>query len=634
MSIKTGNKTIAGDGSIPGVLIDNSLGHIFQSLDLTIHRGTQRCNGVIFDVSEKLKEKFVEFDKSGGMETFKSSPENSRGIPYISFEEYENLLEQNIDTKGNKSCGFFGYDKDSGQARTPTIAEGTVLAQAVMNGNLMQWLRDAVPNITGNDQGGINHKDDPDQATGAFSMNTYKNTISSIGSGSNYGLRNSFFDASKSNEVYGRDNEDELRPKQIRYPFLVVVDTIHSTSNTVDRLITENSYAPYLFFHSVSNYIIKDLSMINASKFEWLDGKIYSVAYQELLKEYNSLDSIEKTLTVQGISVEYKLTPKKYRITLSDQEDKITELYDTLHSADYFILDTNNKRFKLPRKNYRKLIHNYKQGFEYYNVYSDGWCEQGGQMALGTTGVDLRIAMIDENYFVGITSTSYSYTAGVTDSVRVRTSTHLTLSRSYNGSNNFAAGTIVDYFLEGYCNTELLDLPFEYEYYYLGRFDKSFEDNSLTQAVFYLQEEIQSLKSRLGGGRVITLLASKDATDDDPTWYKIWSNGDLEQGGIATISQIPQPISFMYQFKDTNYFLNPVGFDFLGITSQGYTSSQIGFICELYGTKTVSEFKATGIAINQSGTMSITSLISGAKINWEAKGKIDKSSYTELEFTE
>lgn len=240
MSIKQGNKTIAGDGTVSGVLVDNSLGHIFQSVDLTVHSGTQRCDGTIFTASKKLKEKFEEFTASGGMTTFSSNPENSRGIPFVSFTEYEAILTANVDAKGGKNCGFFGYNPETEEARTPTIAEGTVLAQAVMNGNLLQWMRDALPNIVG-EVGAVGNVGatifrDP---SGSFGTKVAYHFSSSPGAPTN-DLFNLTFDASKSNKLYGRDNEDELRPKAIRYPFLVVVDIFYSSvsSTSLDALVT------------------------------------------------------------------------------------------------------------------------------------------------------------------------------------------------------------------------------------------------------------------------------------------------------------------------------------------------------------------------------------------------------------
>ena len=480
MSIKQGNKTIAGDGTVSGVLIDNSIGHIYQSVDLTVHIGTQRCSGTIFTASSKLKEKFQEFQNSGGMETFNSNPENSKGIPYVSFTDYDTILNANVDAKGNKSCGFFGYNAETGEARTPTIAEGTVLAQAVMNGRLMQWLRDAAPAIVGstNDNDRGTHK----FGTGAFSARTEKTTFAGVVVDVINAKLGYNFDASHCNEVYGRDNEDELRPKSIRYPFLIVVDSYHSTSTSIDNLIKKNTFKPFLFSSTVSNYLVNDNSYINASKFEWIDGKIYTVAYQELLKSYNDLNSVDKIDTIQDISVNYKLTSKKYKIALVDQEENITNLYNTLHSADYFILDITGKRFKLPRKNARKLLYNYKVSPTFYNIYSDRYCEQGGNMKLGTAGITLPITMEDDDYFVTSTPMTPGYTASTEDHIRTHTKTTLAITRVYNGNNNFDSGAIVKWLVEGYCDTSNLDLPFENEYYYLGNFSSSWEDNSLRES--------------------------------------------------------------------------------------------------------------------------------------------------------
>lgn len=47
----------------------------------------------------------------------------------------------------------------------------------------------------------------------------------------------------------------------------------------------------------------------------------------------------------------------------------------------------------------------------------------------------------------------------------------------------------------------------------------------------------------------------KSYSDEDGNFYRIYSDGWCEQGGIATSSEIDTSINFLKPFKDTNYNL-------------------------------------------------------------------------------
>ena len=94
-----------------------------------------------------------------------------------------------------------------------------------------------------------------------------------------------------------------------------------------------------------SDHILNDQSWLRADTFSWQNGTTYSQAYNELLSEYNNSASTAKT---EG-SITYKHTPKGYKIALANQETAILNKYNSDGIAWYYILDTTNKKFKLPR---------------------------------------------------------------------------------------------------------------------------------------------------------------------------------------------------------------------------------------------------------------------------------------------
>lgn len=109
----------------------------------------------------------------------------------------------------------------------------------------------------------------------------------------------------------------------------------------------DNGYE--LFQASWFDHKPESVSWLRADTFSWQDGDVYFAAYNELFAQYTAETSVEETNTVGSVSVTCKRTPKGYKICAPDQADNIAALYENTGVAWYYILDTENKRFKLPR---------------------------------------------------------------------------------------------------------------------------------------------------------------------------------------------------------------------------------------------------------------------------------------------
>ena len=102
---------------------------------------------------------------------------------------------------------------------------------------------------------------------------------------------------------------------------------------------------PYSLFDSkYSDHELNNLSWLK-SEGQWNAKAVYTDAYNELLTEYNNSAISEE---IEG-SITFKRTPKGYKIALADQEAAIDTKYATDGIAWYYILDTANTQFKLPR---------------------------------------------------------------------------------------------------------------------------------------------------------------------------------------------------------------------------------------------------------------------------------------------
>lgn len=152
------------------------------------------------------------------------------------------------------------------------------------------------------------------------------------------------FDASHSNSIYG--NSNTVQPEAIQYPYFIQIATGSETENNIINDIELNN--PYSLFDSkYSDHELNNLSWLK-SEGQWNAKAVYPTAYDELLTEYNNSASTTET---EG-SITFKRTPKGYKIALADQETAIDTKYATYGIAWYYILDTANTQFKLPRTKY------------------------------------------------------------------------------------------------------------------------------------------------------------------------------------------------------------------------------------------------------------------------------------------
>lgn len=75
-----------------------------------------------------------------------------------------------------------------------------------------------------------------------------------------------------------------------------------------------------------------------------------AVAYAQLLEEYENENSVSKIDVITStLSVSYKLAPSGSKIALVSQLTNVANVYNQLGYSDYYVLDTENNVFYLPR---------------------------------------------------------------------------------------------------------------------------------------------------------------------------------------------------------------------------------------------------------------------------------------------
>ena len=270
---------------------------------------------------------------------------------------------------------------------------------------------------------------------------------------------------------------------------------------------------------------------------------IYSAGGDEFTRDSSKDETVpqKQTDTIGDISITYYLAEDGHKICLPDQESNIVALYEKIGAADYYILDTTNKRFKLPRKQKRTLMQAVKNNDgTWYNLYSDGWVEQGGQIIRGS--ITFAIPMADLNYTVsgaqirsGSTNGTY-YNAYKFVNMR-ETGIDLDNAQSEN--------PLIAWSVSGYAaESAYVSAGMRLEYYYVGNFEQTAVEQTAG-----LNAELFNGKADVDLGNIPTnydyVVESQEPTADNGyTWYRKYKSGWVEQGGKLSGRSITFPIQF------------------------------------------------------------------------------------------
>lgn len=165
---------------------------------------------------------------------------------------------------------------------------------------------------------------------------------------------------------------------------LISFKTESGLQNHIDELqdgdlvfTPDNSLKGTLLDYKWADHILNDMSWLRADTFSWHSGDVYVAAYNHLVADFEGTTA--ETETIGDIEITYYRAEDKHKICLPDQEDKVLALYNATGVAWYYILDTENKQFKLPRSK--------------HNKYADTVPVVGNGMALGVTTGSLDRAL-------------------------------------------------------------------------------------------------------------------------------------------------------------------------------------------------------------------------------------------------
>jgi hypothetical protein len=313
-------------------------------------------------------------------------------------------------------------------------------------------------------------------------------------------------------------------------------------------LAKSNTYHPDLFDVKWSDHIINNISWLRADTFSWHSGELYSRAYEHLLEDWNNSELSEEV--IPGLaSFKVRVAPDGHKMvsTTNDGPERVQEVFETTGIAWYYIIDTENKRFKLPRTK-----------FGFTGIRSG----VGGFVEAGLPDIKGQRVMRDGS---GVVSGDNAY---FTDNSAPN-------QQGYFGKNGnvwttFTLNFQASHFNSIYGNSDTVQPKTTemYLYFYVGNYAQSDLENVVGE-----MSEVLNNKADID---LLNILSNIDfvvesqfpTSENNYTWYRKYKSGWIEQGGSSsggTSVTVTLPVAMV----DSNYTI------VLGNTSGGYEQIQI-----------------------------------------------------------
>lgn len=332
---------------------------------------------------------------------------------------------------------------------------------------------------------------------------------------------------------------------------LTEVQTMYGWENEKSTVVYTYSAAPKAGDPVVdANGTQKDTVVSSTESVLTTTGSYSGTSQWDRYSSYDKQLDLAKTDTIGDITITYYLAQDGHKICLPDQESDIVALYEKTGAADYYLLDTTNKQFKLPRKQKRTLIQAVKNtDGTWYNLYSDGWVEQGGQIIRGS--ITFEVPMADINYNVsgaqirsGSTNGTY-YNAFKFVNMR---ETGIDLDNA-QGEDPLIAWSVSGYAAESAYASAGMRL----EYYYVGNFEQSAIEQTagLNAELFNGKADVSRVETLEGYDYVVE--SQLPTSDNGYTWYRKYKSGWVEQGGQKGAPSGASEISFPIPMSNSEY---------------------------------------------------------------------------------
>lgn len=295
-----------------------------------------------------------------------------------------------------------------------------------------------------------------------------------------------------------------------------------------DKIIAGTGTITPLLTSIWSDHILNDISWLRADTFSWQSGDVYTAAYQHLLADINGKEP--QSETIGDITIEFYLANDGHKITTD--EESVASIYTATGVAWYYVIDTANRRFKLPRT---------KFGFTGLRTKAGDYVEAGLPNITGMAdpGMGSYRPRSQEGALYW-DETRYGTTFG-------------------GNSGSWVSGWRFDASRSNpiYGNSNTVQTPATqmYLYFYVGQFTQT-----ATEQTAGLNTE---MFNDLNSHKVVEF--QEPTAENGYTWYRKYADGWVEQGGPkqSGVGQVTLPIVMAnnaYQVYvtggDNNYNIN------------------------------------------------------------------------------
>lgn len=265
---------------------------------------------------------------------------------------------------------------------------------------------------------------------------------------------------------------------------------------------------PDLFDWKWADHVVNDVSWLRADTFSWQSGSVYEAAYQHLADDIDG-----KTLqseTVGSTTIQFYLADDGHKICPANEESNVAAIYTATGVAWYYIIDTVNERFKLPRSK--------------HNKYAETLGVVGNGSTIGFVGVNKAFSGNNALF-------ANAKAQGVATSV-------------YQTNTGTNVGLVTNATESGILAQQTQDTDqHKYLYFFMGLFTKTAIEN--TSGVN--SEIINDFSAH----RVIAFQAP--TSTNGYTWYRKYADGWVEQGQDRVSASGTVTVSFPVAMASTNY---------------------------------------------------------------------------------
>lgn len=205
----------------------------------------------------------------------------------------------------------------------------------------------------------------------------------------------------------------------------------------------------------------------------------------------------------------------------------------TYGACDKFVYDSVNNTVRLPKRTseHGELIKSYSNGTEWYRIYSDGWCEQGGlNLTSQSSGnnsayyisIPLLVEMADNNY-TGFLQANFgggsSWNGPYRDESRSTTSTAV-FSGWVNGSCIVICRS---WMVCGYADISGYQYSPLYEYICIA-------NTTNTQVEIDINQVMTDVNAKVDKGDLAPCHVVIETYSNGTSWYRLYDDGWCEQG--------------------------------------------------------------------------------------------------------